>query len=86
MNPPLRNDQHPLLAKTVPTQSYVELLFAIRLAVTRVESAPCILTQTALHQKLHRPQETSINYRTHNNDLYQAFTKTFMPGKWFLIA
>lgn len=42
--PPLRNDQHPCLAKTVPIQLYVSSS-ALRLAFMRAEPALPIFTQ-----------------------------------------
>lgn len=44
LNPPLRNDQHALLAITVPTQAKV-MLSVVRVAFIAAESAPEILTQ-----------------------------------------
>lgn len=49
-NPPLRNDQHPLLAITLPTQPYV-VLFDVRVAVIRAESSPDIFTQAVNKKK-----------------------------------
>lgn len=61
MNPPLRNDQQPHFAATVPTQLYTSCS-VLKLAVTRAESESglCIFTQPARNYSLTWPNAENI--------------------------